>query len=334
MLLIDAPGHRAIHNEDFCSIAVTSFNRHDRLENLIDSIHKYADMPFEISVSDDGGARYDTFDFIKRIRLKVSHVAVNVGRNKGLHINTNTAVCLTRSKYVFSFYEDVEILAPFMRKTVNLLKAAPHVGIVYLDHRASINHSKIWCRTPTGQRYSVFCHNGSEWSIAFRRSYWEEVGGYAEDDIYGDLPFNNRGWLKGYFSCNLEGESTAKDMDKVRDSQGHWRSYDTSGKFIDGGYANYPKIFGISDDKLRKMDAARIYECSQWNHIERTADREASEKEEYDPSFYQVGCRNWKRYIEEVLKDGTVNWELLQTSHHARFIEALKRDFESVELIK
>lgn len=330
LFLRDVPGHRGIHNENFVSIAITSFNRHAMLERLIDSIHKHADMPFEISVSDDGGAMYDNYDFIKRIKNKVSHVAVNVGRNKGLHINTNVAVSLTRSKYVINFYEDVEVKAPFMRKAVEVLKHAPYVGIIYLDNRVNMDHAKIRCKTPPGLEYNVFCHNGSEWATAFRRDYWCEVGGYAEDDIYGDLPFNNRGWKKGYFSCTIEGPNMSEDMDKTIDEQGVWRSDDTSGKFIDGGYANYPKIFGIPDSTLREMDKKRIYECSMWNHLERQADRENSEKSEYVNDFHLVGCRNWKRYITKALSGEQVDWDLLESTYHSRYIRELKLDFDKI----
>lgn len=329
LFLRNVPGNRGIHNEDFVSIAITSFNRHDMMERLIDSIHRHADMPYEISVSDDGGALYDNYDFLKRIKNKVSHVAVNMGRNKGLHVNTNVAISLTRSKYVINFYEDVEVKTPFMKRAVEVLKHAPYVGIIYLDDRVNEDHAKIRCKTTSGLEYNVFCHNGSEWATAFRREYWCEVGGYAEDDIYGDLPFNNRGWKKGYFSCTLEGPNMSEDMDKIIDEQGIWRSNDTSGKFIDGGYANYPKIFGIPDTKLREMDAKRIYECSTWNHLERTADREASEAEIYTPVFTDVGCRNWKRYIDRSLSTGDVNWELLER-HHSRYLQNLKNDFVKV----
>jgi glycosyltransferase involved in cell wall biosynthesis len=330
LFLRDAPDRRGIHNEDFISIAITSFNRHYMLERLIDSIHKHADMPYEISVSDDGGAMYSDFEFITRLKSKVSHVAVNMGRNKGLHFNTNTAVSLTRSKYVVNFYEDTEVQAPFMRDTVNVLRHAPYVGMIYLDNRVNLEHSMIHCKTPKGQGYNVFCHNGSEWATAFRREYWCEVGGYAEDDIYGDLPFNNRGWKNGYFSCTLDGPNRALDLDKFIDENGHWHSDDTSGKFIDGGYANYPKIFGIPDSKLREMDKERIHQCSLWNHVERTADRENSESTEYINEFHLVGCRNWKRYITKALENGKVDWNLLEQTYHSRYINELKTDFDRV----
>ena len=64
MFLRDTPGRTAIHNEDFCSVGIVSFNRHDRLKRLIDSIHKHADMPFELVISDDGGNLYNDFNFI------------------------------------------------------------------------------------------------------------------------------------------------------------------------------------------------------------------------------------------------------------------------------
>ncbi len=311
----DLPGRTAIHNENFCSVAIVSFNRHHRLRPLIESIHEHADMPFELVVSDDGGSLYDDFNFIRDLRDQVSHFAVNLGKNKGLHVNANTSVSLTRSKYVVLLADDAKIVAPFMRKAVNVLEHAPYVGTMYLGEAyqgVCSTGGVIECKTPEGQHYGLHCGVGSSWAAAFRKSYWYEVGGYSEDSMYGDIPFANKGWLKGYFSCLLEGEISAVDTDKDEQQL----TQDSTGKFTEGLYCNYPKIFGIDEQTLRSWSVARHIECGR-----RTEDGRNIPLSEFS-------WVDWQHDYMRSVTEGAghpINWEIL-SKHHSRFREEIDRD--------
>lgn len=320
MFLRDTPGRTAIHNEDFFSVAIVSLNRFDRLHHLIDSIHEHADMPFEIVVSDDGGALYNDFNFINNLKDKISHVAVNLGRNKGLHVNANNAIALTRSKYVLVINDDIEILKPFMRKSVGILKHAPYIGSLYLeagtlgsDTPKEILDSVglIECCTPSGQGYGASIFMGAAAPV-FRKEYWHEVGGYSEDDIYGDIPFNTKGFLKGYFMGVIQDGPYSRDTDKTSPTGG---SEDSSGKYITVGYANYPKIFGWTPSQQLIRDKERANACSQRNAQGRASG-----------DFNEFGNEGWYEYLKEVTKGGKINWELLESKFHHRFIASLKRD--------
>jgi glycosyltransferase involved in cell wall biosynthesis len=328
LFLRESRGRTAIHNEDFMSITITTLNRHDMLNRLIDSIHKHADMPFEIIVSDDGGALYNDYAFVLNLRGRISHLSLNLGRNKGLHCNTNAAVSLSKSKYVCHLYEDVEIKAPFMRKCVELLKTTPYIGQISLDKRPREPLSKIKCLNHAGQEFDIFCQHGSEWASVFRKDYWIEVGGYAEDLLHGDAAFTNTGWLLGYFSCAFPGPSEAIDMDKEKDENDNWKASNSSGQYIDGGYSNYPKIFGIEDSTLRAMDQERILQCGKENAEIRIADYEDSFSPTFVEDLKRVGHHNWARYFDRSVVGGDVCWELLYK--HQRFIEQVKEDFVKV----
>jgi glycosyltransferase involved in cell wall biosynthesis len=317
----DTPGRTAIHNEDFCSIAVVSFNRHARLMRLIDSIHKYADMPFELVVSDDGGTFYDDFNFIRDLRDKVSHIAVNLGVNKGLHVNTNIAVSLTRAKNVILFYDDTEAIAPFMRDTVNVLDYAPYVGVIYLGGGGFTPPGArgfLHCRTPQGQDYGLFCHVGGTQVSAFRKSYWLEVGGYSEDSMYGDQPFCNKGWQRGYFSCYKGGVPVAFDTDKDEKCL----SRDSTGAFSQGRFCNYPKIFRVPEKTLYDWGSTRMQEIGKREH-----------KARYGEPFSEFSWGDWHEEYMSKVRGGPPagisleppNLDLLE-KHHSRFIEQIKRD--------
>lgn len=311
MFLRDTPGRTCIQREDFFSVAIISFNRFHRLKHLIDTIHKHADMPFEICVSDDGGALYDDFNFIKDYKDKISHIAVNMGLNKGMHVNANNAISLTRSKYVAVLTDDMEITRPFMRSSVNILKHAPYVGTIHLQDntRGGVDCNFVCCKTPTGEKYGVGVYPGAA-SCVFRKDYWYEVGGFSEDDMYGDLPFGNKGWLRGYFTAFMEGGIFARDTDKT--PAGH--TSDSSGKSITNGYTNYPKLFRVPEAKLRAWGMDRQNQCSQRNIQGRKVD------------FNEFQMDGWSEYQRDSVIDGQVNWILLEAKYHKRFIEQLKLD--------
>ncbi len=329
MFLRDAPGRTAMHNEDFCSVALVSHNRHDRLNRLIDSVHQHADMPFELVVSEDAGERFADYNFIQGLKGRVSHLSLNLGWNKGLHVNANNAVSMTRSKYVFLLYDDVEILAPFMRRAVNVLEQAPYMGVMYLGAGLSVpggptlrpgdrvggpGPGVMHCRTPQGTDFGIFCNVGASWATGFRRAYWEEVGGYTEDSEYGDIPFLNKGWERGYFSGMLAGSQVAEDKDKDE----HAMSHDSSqlpAKGATNGNCNYPKIFRVDPGTLDGWSRDRSTQCARRQHELR-----------YSTSFSEWTWGDWhKEYMCHAWDGTNINWEVLDR-FHSRFLEQVKRD--------
>ena len=318
MFLKDTPGRTAMHNEDFCSVALISYNRHDRLKHLIDSVHRHADMPFELVISDDGGNLYNDYNFINEFKHKISRININLGRNMGLHVNANNAIAMTRSKNVVLLCDDAEILAPFMRRAVQVLNHAPYVGTVVLsgqmpapplpeDPRATVP-GNIFCKTPEGLRYGLTLGYGGTWAVAFRKDYWLEVGGYSEDSIYGDIESMNKGYERGYFNCRLEGDLPARDTDKDEKGLAH----NSCGEFLQGGMQNYPRIFGISDDSLKVMDRQRSADCGR-----RVNEGRARPLNEFS--------WDWQDYLIDATADGTVQWDKLE-QRHGRFLDQIKKD--------
>lgn len=317
MFLRDTPDRTAMHKENFVSVAIASNDRFDLLHRAIDSVHKHADMPFEIVVSDDAGHRHPDLS-VFQFRDKVSRIVINTGFNQGLAVNANQAIGATRGRNVIFLSDDSLILRPFMREVFNALDDAPYVGVLYLGQTYNANaefpavghaNGLIQARTCRSSRLLLHCQHGSSWANAFRKSYWHEVGGYSEDDAYGDLPFINKGWLRGYFSAALEGPQIAIDMDvaefdKTRGSvsfQAH------------GALCHYPKLFGVPEKSLIEMGRERNAQCTARNHLGRR------------DIFNEFDCREWGVYMKEATRE-TANLDAL--SRHRRFAVELKRDLE------
>jgi glycosyltransferase involved in cell wall biosynthesis len=316
----DIEGRACIHNEDFCSVAIISFNRHDMLLNAIESVHKYADMPFEIVVSDDGGFIYNDFNFINSIKDKVSHIAINLGKNMGLAVNANMAIGMTRSKYVVVISDDTEITKPFMRETVSVLKTAPYIGVIYLgtSHDTSPDNFKsLVCsgflpmKTSSGQEVSLFLQHGASWANAFTKEYWYHVGGYSEDDVYGDMPFINKGWFQGYFSAAIRGGPFVIDIDTI--GQKYNRTRSSLNFMANEILCHYPKIFIIKNEDIDRWSGERSIACGRRNH-------EGRQKvlNDYD-------CDGWRSYMNNMTEGGVIHWDRFK-SPHDRFLFEIKRD--------
>lgn len=320
MFLRQTPGRTALHNADFCSVAIVSFNRFDLLHKVIDSIHKYADMPFEVVLSDDGGFLYNDLGIFNQFKDKVSRICINTGNNMGLAVNANMAVGMTRSKYVALFYDDCIVTRPFMRQAQRVVDAAPYVGAIYLGtgfsydpseeaKKIAMNSGMIHAKTVSGDHINLFCLHGSSQGTFFKKDYWYEVGGYSEDDIYGDLPFLNKGWLRGRFSAALDGGPSCYDIDREELGGEH----SSVPQIANGSMCNYPKLFKKTEQEQVNESRVRSKECGMRNHNGR-----AEQFNEYD-------CHSWREYVKSSMAGGTVNWDVLSL-HHSRYMDILKRD--------
>lgn len=318
MFLRDTPGRTALHKENFLSVAICSNDRFDLLHRVIDAVHKHADMPYEIVVADDAGHRHPDLSVFQQFRDKVSRIVVNTGRNQGLAVNANQAIAATRGRNVVFLSDDSLILRPFMREVFTVLDEAPYVGVLFLGQAHNDNEAFreiaradgfLRARTRSGTHLMLHCQHGASWANAFRKSYWLEVGGYAEDDVYGDLPFVNKGWLRGYFSAAVSGSQIAYDIDvtelgKTRGSVGHQAN---------SALCHYPKLFRMPEKTLIKMGQDRTGECATRNNNGRR-----------EP-FNEYDCGSWCEHMKSVTRDGGVNWDVL-SKFHGRFRVELEKD--------
>lgn len=324
MFLRETPGRTAMHSEDFCSVAIVSFNRFDFLHRVIDSIHEHADMPFEIVLSDDGGYLYNDLSVFNQFKDKVSHICINTGKNKGLAVNANMAVSMTRSKNVALFYDDCVVKRPFMRQASQVVESAPYIGAIYLGtgfrgantpeaKEVAMNSGMLHVKTSSGYKANLFCLHGSSQGTFFRKSYWYEVGGYSEDDIYGDLPFLNKGWLRGRFSAALEGDQFCHDVGRHPKC-----ALSSVNQQADNLFCHYPTLFNMPESTLLNISRQRTQQCAQRNSGGRRDGAGPVQFNEFD-------CVGWRRYMIEALSGGVVNWEKLSL-HHSKYMDILKRD--------
>lgn len=226
--------------QEFISIVIPAYNRFDYLENLVNSIHKNADMPFELIVSDDNSNDGTTNQIISKLRTKTSSIVLNNGLSLGLAQNINRAVDIADSNFILMFNADFEIKRPFFRELIDILKV-PFIGLVMPIMSETYKSGPNRFITKNGAKFYISRGFGSGGCLAFRKDVYQEIGKFDNfgcDSCNADVSFMIRVLKNGYFWANFEANRQAEDIDKCTNSTVGSQIHDCS----------FPRLFGINDN--------------------------------------------------------------------------------------
>jgi len=198
----DAP----LSNTDFISIMVLSYTRPDYIIPLLQSLHEHADLPFEIILHDDASGRELENRIYKECRNLCSTMIFGSpeGINMGFAASANRGVALCNSEYILFLNDDVKCLRPCFR-TIRQVLQVPYVGCfgpwgVRNDGQAT--KAMLPVRSNNLNFHLTALPNGAG-LFAFRKSVWQEVGGFTQ--VYtnaGDTGFMVKTLKAGYFSAS------------------------------------------------------------------------------------------------------------------------------------
>lgn len=250
---------------DFLSIVIPSFNRYWYLEELIDSIHKYADTPFEIVVHDDNstdGTRQKLLELGEK--GKVSSIITNYGLNLGLSESINRAVRIAGSNYILMLNADCRIEVPIFKDIVNVLK---NKFVGYMSLINGYGEIGKWIDS-SGTRFYPSRHFGGGCILSFRKDNFEEIGGW---DNYGttsgnaDVSFMIRMIKSGKFpALLLRNEKFITNMSSERCNMRDSTIGD--GKVIHCN-TSFPKLFNLNNQNDLTYYTLSVDRCSRANKI-------------------------------------------------------------------
>ncbi len=115
-----------IKKKTVVSIVIVSFNTKDLLVSCLNSIEKFADVPYEVIVSDNGSTD-GTIEEIKK--LKNVHLIEN-NANIGFARGNNVARAFSKGKYVLFLNPDTLLKEHVLSTTVEYLEGNTDVGAV------------------------------------------------------------------------------------------------------------------------------------------------------------------------------------------------------------
>lgn len=234
--------------ERYISIVVPYFNRPHYLRELIDSIHKYADMPFELIVHDDVSTDGSTPE-VFNMRDKMSSLIINQGHNLGISVSTNRLINMASSEYIIFLNDDCVFVNSCLNNIYDII-SRPYVGFLHLTQAN---------RPDLNLKETKFDITGikSGCALAFRKNVWREIGGWNEHFISGgaDVAFMTTIFKWGYFAVAPYGKEYAINTSYIK-----YNNTDSSiGK---SGYdCSYPKIFNTKEKGYDEWCKAREGEC-------------------------------------------------------------------------
>ncbi|MCX6357453.1 MAG: glycosyltransferase family A protein, partial [Candidatus Aureabacteria bacterium] len=157
------------------AVVVTCYNLGRYLDEAVNSVLAQTVQDFEIIVVDDGSTDAETNTLLSDYRrpkttvFRVPHGDVSAARNY--------AIASASAPYIVALDADDLLEPTYLEKTIPILDKDPRVGIVSVWYRAF--GSEEWEYTPESCTFEdILIENRICVSSLFRRSAWEQVGGY------------------------------------------------------------------------------------------------------------------------------------------------------------
>jgi glycosyltransferase involved in cell wall biosynthesis len=159
------------------SIIIPCYNHGIYIDEAIKSVEEYKSDNYEIIIINDGST--DEFTNMRLTELKNEGYNVIFQENQGLGKTRNNAIRLAKGKYILPLDADNLILPDYIIKSINILETNPHISIVYSDRQCFGNLVEI-INVGDFSKEKIIDHNYIDACAVFRKSLWEQVGGYDE----------------------------------------------------------------------------------------------------------------------------------------------------------
>ncbi len=254
--------------DSYISIVMPTYCRPFYLKKLLDSLEEFADMPYEVIVHDDGSPK-PLQDEVFAMRDRISILSFNTGLNQGLPAAANHCISQASSKYVLFLNDDCFFVKPCLQELCNVLDKE-YVGLLspanepgpFSDSERMITKGSKYALGgyKEGAVYAVSNYLGGGSCIAFRKSVWQEVGGWDERSTSGqaDNVFVYKVLRAGYWKALLEGKERVKVGNFV-----YGDDYKPTQGYSKGNDCSFPRLFNLKMDQGRLAHLHRE-SCQYW----------------------------------------------------------------------
>ena len=172
------------------TIITATYNDAKYIHLPIDSVLSQPYENFEMIIVDDGTTDPES----QKILEKIQHPKITIlhQENRGLPAARNAGIRAGKGKYILPVDADDKITSICLARSVEILEANPDVAMVYGNIKTFGDEDRV---VPTGafNTYRLLFNNYLAVGSMFRRTAWEQVGGYTEQMIgFEDWEF----WIK------------------------------------------------------------------------------------------------------------------------------------------
>jgi len=299
-------------NDKFMSIVILSFTRPHRLKALLESIHEYADMPFEIVVTDDASqmAGESLPSEVFACRDLTTTLVFNNGVNMGYAASANKGTALANSDYILLMNDDTLMSGPSLQMIKGVLDT-PYIGSFGPWQGPGISESSMVEVSLAGQSLRLFSLPSGSSIFAFKKSTWFELGGFPQ--VYhngGDIAFLHKMCMHGYFAARNDVDTENVLFRNVDVEQEYQEATFTRSKFD----SSYPQIFKVTN--MEAGNIAREKRIYDFSHAE------------YEKEFGLHNIDSWLKYFSNAkLEDeNDYDWSKLSRFGQDKWKELVKRD--------
>lgn len=164
------------------SVIIPCYNQGQYLDEAVKSVLNQTFQDFEIIIINDGSTDEITNQILQNYNKPKTRVICTI--NQGLASARNVGIKAAQGEYILPLDADDKIGTTYLEKAVNVLDANPRIGIVYCYAEFFGLKRGKW-RLPPYKFPDILLHNMIFCSAFFRKSDWEEVGGYKPIMKYG-----------------------------------------------------------------------------------------------------------------------------------------------------
>src|SRR5580698_5215093 len=164
------------------TVVIPCFNHGEFLREAVASVLDGKRSDIELLVVDDGSTDERTrelMDVLAREGIRVVRQ-----ENRGLSAARNAGVRVSEGEYVFPLDADDRLRDGWIDRAIEVLEERPEVGIVYGDAQFFGVWTHRWTVGPIEPEL-LLEKNQLPASALFRRSVWEQNGGYDETMLQG-----------------------------------------------------------------------------------------------------------------------------------------------------
>ncbi|GAA4316337.1 glycosyltransferase [Pontixanthobacter gangjinensis] len=173
------------------SVIIPCYNEKDFISSAVRSAYSQTYNNKEIIVVDDGSDA-GTKNVLNNLKDSIDHLITQ--KNSGVVSARNNGIKRAKGQYILTLDSDDWFEEEFLEKAVQILKNNPKVGMVSCWTAVRNSEDKITrISKPTGgSAFNALFRNNAPASLLFRKSCWEDVGGYDENlnKGYEDWEFN------------------------------------------------------------------------------------------------------------------------------------------------
>ncbi|MEP7250751.1 MAG: glycosyltransferase family A protein [Ginsengibacter sp.] len=161
------------------SIIIPCYNHGKFIKEAVRSVETCTEKDlYEIIILNDGSTDEYTIEQLKKLSTEGYHV-INQ-ENKGLGAARNNAIKRARGEYILPLDSDNEIRPEYIYESIKILDKQDHIAVVYSD---AISFGESSKRIVAGEfnLQKLMIGNYIDACAVYRRSVWENVGGYDEN---------------------------------------------------------------------------------------------------------------------------------------------------------